>query len=886
VALWQELGRRVAFLTRQFAFERELDAEIQFHIDTRADELAATGMTRSDALSQARREFGSSARVREATRAAWQFRWLEGVFADLRYAFRGFRRTPAFTLTAIVSLAAGIGANSAIFAALDAVLWKPLPVADPHSLVRFSPGALPLAYVDQLRRSGIFADLITTAEDGLSFAYDDRAERIEGQVVSPNFFTFLGIEPILGQGFTADVRAGVWSPEAVLSYRFWKRRFGGDPGVVGRIIHLNAYPFTIVGVSPPPFFDLTQGSDPELRVPLLPDGRELSQIRLLSGSMTRSMAAMARLTRTRTVTQAEGAADAQFQEFLRTHGLPTGWTAGYRHLRLLTGSTGGAGQLGQFRAPLFLLLALVTLVLVIACANVANLLLARGTARHRELAVRASIGAGRARLVRQMLAESVLLALCGGALGVVVADWVTTMLVRFLPQGHSHIVIDLHPDVRVLMFSLLLSLITGLLFGVVPALQVTRGDLAASLKADSASSVGSRGAGIRKTLVVSQVAFSLVLLIVAGLFVRTLSNLRPDDFHVRADRVLLFTMKPQRELYDPNRFRQLAAELLHRVTGLPGVQSAALAENGPLGSRDDVSLLEAPGGDSVQAAVDWITPGFFETIGVPRIAGRDFTEGDAQGALPVVIVNAALARALFNNENPIGRTVAGRVALGVRPQDRNPRQFTIVGIVADAHYYDVHLPPPPAAWFAIQQDTPYMPTLHVRTATADTNAVMSAVRHEFDALDKGFPVFNIKTLGLRIEDSLSRERMVADISAGFGLLALLLAGVGLYGILAYSVSRRTREIGIRVALGSSTVDIVWLIGREALILVTGGAVVGIAISTLAGHLLARYLFGVSSTDPAALLASAAAMLLIATIAVSIPAYRASRVDPLVALRSD
>jgi predicted permease len=880
VALWRELARRLAFLKRQFRFERELDAEIQFHIETRAEELVATGKTRSDALAQARREFGSSARVREDARAAWQFSWLEDLFADLRYALRGFRRSPAFTLTAVVSLALGIGASSAIFAALDAVLWKPLPVADPHSLVRFSPGALPLEFVDQLRRSGIFADVITTAEDGLSFAYDDRAERVVGQVVSPNFFAFLGIEPILGQGFTGNVRAGRWAPEAVLSYRFWKRRFGGDPGVLGRVIHLNAYPFTIVGVSPPPFFDLTQGFDPELRVPLLPDRRELSQIQLLSGSMTRSMAAMARLTRTTTITQAEEATDAQFQEFLRTTGLPRNWARRDGHLRLLAGSTGWSGELGQFHTPLFVLLALVTLVLLIACANVANLLLARGTTRHRELAVRASIGAARVRLVRQLIAESVLLALCGGALGVAVANWATKVLVRFLPQGHINIVIDLHPDVRVLTFSLLLSLITGLLFGVVPALQVTRGDLAASLRANSAGSVGeSRGTGIRKTLVVSQVAFSLVLLIVAGLFVRTLSNLRPDDFHVRADRVLLFTMKPQRELYNPDRFRLLAAELLHHITGLPGVQSAALAENGPLGSRSDVRLLEVPGGAPVQAAVDWITPGFFETIGVPRIAGRDFTEGDAQGALPVVIVNAVLARALFNNENPIGRTVN-------MPQGRSPRQFTIVGIVADAHYYDVHTPPPAAAWFAIQQDTPYMPTLHVRTATADTNSVMAAVRHEFDVVDRGFPVFNIKTLGVRIDDALSRERMVAEISAAFGVLALLLAGVGLYGILAYSISCRTREIGIRAALGSTAGGIVRLIGREALILVAGGAVAGIAISVLAGRLLARYVFGVSSTDLVALVASAGAMLLVATIAVGIPAYRASRVDPLVALRSE
>jgi predicted permease len=889
VGLWQDLGRRIAFLARQSRFDRELDAEIQFHIDARADELTAAGVPRQDALLQARREFGSAVRVSEATRAAWQFRWLDDLLTDVRYAARGFRRSPGFTLTAVLSLALGIGANSTIFSALDAVLWKPLPVARPQSLVRLSitrinrddTASVPVEYVDQLRRSGIFSDIVTSSNDGLSFSYDDRAERILSEMVSPNFFDFLGVDPILGQGFTPGVRAGQWAPEAVLSYRFWKRRFAGDPGAVGRIIHLNTYPFTIVGVSPPSFFDLSRGLDPELRIPILPNGSELSQIQEISGSRARALGTMARLKSDWTTAQAEAAADAQFQEFLRTSTVPGVRRGGYEHVRVIASETGWPGELAQFHAPLFVLLALVALVLLIACANVANMLLARGMARQRELAVRASIGAGRARLIRQLVAESVLLAVCGGGLGIAVASWAAGALVGFLPRGHINIVLDVHPDARVLTFTFAVSLATGLLFGLVPALQVTRANPATSLKSDSAGSVGvSRRAGLRQTLVVAQVAFSLTLLMVAGLFVRTLSNLRPTDFRVPPDRVLLFTMKPQQEIYDANRIRLLTAELVRRVARLPGVASAALAENGPLGSRTSSTLIAAGSGNAVQARMDWITPGFFETIGVPRIAGRDFTDGDAQGTVLAAIVNPALARMLFGNQNPLGRAIH-RTRAGSAPP------FEIVGVVSDTHDYNVRTQPAPAVWFAIQQDTPYMPTLHVRTAaTADTGSVLAAVRAAFDALDKGFPIFDIKTLERRIDDSLSRERLVADISAVFGVAALLLAGIGLYGVLAYSVTRRTREIGVRMALGSSAASVVSMIAREGLVLTAAGAIAGLVFATLAGRLLAGYVFGVTPTDPALLVTSATAMLGIAMLAVAVPAYRASRVDPLVALRSE
>jgi macrolide transport system ATP-binding/permease protein len=517
-------------------------------------------------------------------------------------------------------------------------------------------------------------------------------------------------------------------------------------------------------------------------------------------------------------------------------------------------------------------------VLVIACVNVASLLLARATARARELAVRLSIGAGRARLVRQLLAESLLLSLLGGLVAVAIAKWSAGLLALFLPQGHIGIVLDLRLDARAGWFTVGVSMLTALGFGLWPAIQATRGDLATVLKTDAAGSAGGReSARARRVLVVCQVAFSIVLLIVTGVFVRTLAELRPDDFRTDPARVLLFTMKPQQEIYSQSRKRVLAAELLRRVSQLSGVQSAVLAEFGPLGSRTASRVLQVPG-HSLEAQADWVTPGFFDTVGIPRVSGRDFTDNDRPGAPLVMIVNQSLARALFGRENPIGRRV--QMSHGAETSE-----LEVVGVVADARYYELHEPPRPTAWFAFQgPDDLYMPTLHVRTLTPETAAMTSAIRREFDRVDQGFPVFNIKTLRVRVDESLSRERMIADISAAFGLLALALAAVGLYGLLAYSVARRQREIGIRIALGSTAGAIVATIAREGLVLVGAGSLAGILVATAGSPVLSHYLPGVSSLDPLIVSACAGLMLLIALVAVSVPAIRACRVDPLMALR--
>jgi predicted permease len=883
---WTPWLNRIRHFGRRPQFEADLGEELNSHLEERAADLEQRGLDHAAALAQARREIGSLALVHEEARSEWSFQWLEEFFADLRYAVRSFRRTPVFTVTAVLSLALGIGANTAIFTALDAALWKPLAVADPGSLVDFSISRkgheaetdLPAAFAMQLRRSNIFAGVLLTGDDGLSFVLNDRAERIVGEAVSPDFFSVLGVQPLLGQSFTPGVQEGHWAAEAVLSYGFWKQRFGGDPSVIGRTIHLNTYPFTVVGVSPPSFSGLVRGTDYELRIPFLPEGRKVSEIQLIGVSPDDWVTTTARLRPGQTIAQAEAAADAQLQEFLRVTPIERFRSGGLLHLQLSPGGRGDYERTEQFRAPLYVLLSLVGIVLLIACTNVANMLLARASARGRELALRASIGASRGRLIRQMLTESVLLSLLGGAVGVAVARWAATVLIHFIPQGHISIVLDLNPDGRALLFTFIVSLLTGTLFGLVPALQATRGDLAAALKSDAAASVGARG-GLRRTLVVAQVAFSLVLLVVAGLFVRTLFDLRPAGYHTNAERVLLFTMKPQQEIYTAERKRVLVAELARRVSDLPGVQSAAFAEGGPLGSRASRGSIETQGHAAVRADTDSVTAGFFNAIGIPLIAGRDFTAGDTPASPQVAVVNQSLAHALFGNENPVGRHL-------LYPYDNSVHQFEVVGVVADVPYYDIHAAPRPGVWLALQQDVPYMPTLHVRVASAGTSAIVAAVRREFDAVDKGFPVFNIKTFEMRIEDSLSKERMVADLSAAFGLLALLLAAVGLHGILAYSVTRRTREIGIRVALGASRNSIIWLMAREALLVVGAGVVAGVVAGMVAGRMVASQLHGVSAADPASLAGATVAIFVIAIVAAAMPALRAARLNPLAALRHE
>jgi predicted permease len=887
MSLIKEWMNRIKHFRKREEFDANLQEELRIHMETRADELVDAGLPLPRAVDQARREFGPVARAQENVRRAWRFQWFEDVFDDLRYALRNYRRSPSFMITALFSLALGIGANSAIFSAANAVLWRTLPVADPQRLVQMTairPNGddrryLPVGLAEEwARNTGVFSDVVTVSGDGLSFSMEGgRAERIMGDTTSPNYFAALGIKPILGQGYSEQVREGHWAAEVVLSYRFWQQRFGGDPNVLGRTIRLNDYPFTIVGVSPPSFYSLEVGYEPQLRLPLLPRGETISQINQASatgGQIT------ARLKPGVGIAEAQTVVESVFQQYLYDHLDTSSAPYPWRHVRVGDGSRGWQSNLIQFHEPLLVLLALAGVVLLIACTNLANMLLARATARRRELAVRAAIGAGRARLIRQMLAEAMFISLIGGALGIAVAYWAGNILFGFLPQGHNPIILNLDPDFRVLWFTAGITMLTGVLFGLVPAIQATRGQLALTLKSDSLGSHGNAvGINFRNALIVGQITFSLILIVVAGLFGRTLGNLRAGDLFNRPDKVLLFTLKPQRELYSPQRIRGITANLVNRISSIQGVQSAAMAENGPLGSRTDDNKVLANGGQSYDVLLDLVDPGFFETLGISLLAGRDFFPTESETTQPVVIVNDVFAREAFKTTNPLGQEIFLHV-------DKQVKAFQIVGVVKSIRYYDLHVSPPSAVFMNLKQYDPYMPTLHVRTSETDRASIVAAVRREFDAVDTGFPIFNIKTLEDRVNDSLSRERLVTYLATTFGTLALLLAIIGLYGIVGYSVTQRTREIGIRIALGASRGRVLWLVARTALSLAIAGIIAGLACGIGIARLVSDQLFGISVADPVTLAAAAGTMLVVAVLAACPPALRATRIDPLVALRHE
>jgi predicted permease len=555
-----------------------------------------------------------------------------------------------------------------------------------------------------------------------------------GEVVSANYFDVLGVRSMLGQPFTPEVRRGDWAAEVVLSHGFWQRQFGGDRSIIGRTIRLNTQPFTIVGVSPAGFRGLERGTEIDVRMPILPDGRELAQVALIGANPERALSAVARLKAGSSLAHASVLASQQLGQFLRIAPSRRYSDRGIDRVTLVPVGNGDSGVLGQLHTPLYVLFVMVALVLLVACANVANVLLARAAARGRELAVRMSIGAGRSRLVRQMLAESLLLSLVAGLVAVAIGTWAARGLVHFVPQGHVATDLDLQMDTATVLFAFALSLVACVTFGLAPALRTTRFSLVAMLKADSRASTGDlSGGALRKLLVVSQVACSLVLLIGAGIFVRTMIDLWPTDYGGRPERVVLLTMKPQREIYTPDQRHALMTEIVRRVSGMPGVQAAGVAEYGPLGSRtsERQESVEAQPGRAVRAEVDWVSGGFFQAVGLPRIAGRDLTAADAPGAPRVVVVNRSLAHALFGDANPLGRGIRlTHVADGPT--------YEVVGVVGDSRYYDVHGAARPTLFFAFQDAAPYMPTLLVRGAHPNIDTLVSAVRRELDALDDGF----------------------------------------------------------------------------------------------------------------------------------------------------
>jgi predicted permease len=719
--------------------------------------------------------------------------------------------------------------------------------------------------------------LFAYREIDLNLSADDLTDAPGGQLVSNEYFSVLGVQPILGRGFASDDEN-----VAVISHRYWRSRFHEDPRIVGRSITLNALPFTVIGVAPPRFFGVEAGRSPDVFVPLGMRDRLHPGAPMLPKPNNFWLALMGRLAEGINAEQARAEMELVYRQASSeaTLGLPPGsklsrWLRG-KSVRLTPGGKGTGGLREQFEHPLLILMAVVGMVLLIACANVAGLLLARAAARRREFAVRLAIGAGRPRLIRQVLTESLLLSVLGGSLGLLFAFWSARGLVGFLERS----VLDVSPDLRLLAFTLAVSILTGLLFGAAPAVQACRSNLSSALKNGLDDDAPRRRWELQNLLVVGQVAISLILLVGTGLFVQTLSNLRNLDAGFRAENVLLVSLDPGLSRYGPERTKNFYDRLLERVAALPGVRSASQADQPLLvGSYIDglnVKGWTAPPGEDAAVRIKLVAPRFFETMGISLRAGRDFSALDLIGEPRTAIVNEALVRQFFGGRNPIGQ----RVGFGAASD------LEIVGVIADTKYRDIREPFHSTLYVPLM--TPLASaqrTLHVRTS-AEPPGMASAIREQVRLLDKNLPIAEVKLFSDLVDQNLVQERLIATLSGCFGILALLLACVGLYGTLTCGVQRRMREIGIRMSLGADGGKVLRLILRDCFLIVTSGIVLGVPFSLWLSRFVSRQLFGVPPNDPATIAAATLLLVSVAGLAGYLPARRASQADPMAALRQE
>jgi predicted permease len=825
------------------------------------------------------------------------------IASDLRFAGRMLAKNPGFSAVIVLTLALGIGANTAIFSLMDQVLLRPLPVRAPQELVVLDgPGIFSGHSEDHptfsypmylaLRDGGgaAFQSLVARYETETTLGWRGRTERANAEAVSGNYFGALGVSPALGRAFAPeDDRTLGAHPLVMLSHAFWTRRFGSDPGVLGQTLSVNGQPMTIVGVGPAGFQGLEVGRAADVFIPITMR-RTLTPTREADVFEWRSrwLKVVGRLAPGVDAVQAKAAIDVVYRQALAedlktlSHFPPEARTQFLaKQIELRPGAAGFSELRDAVTAPLMVLMGMVGLVLVIACGNVANLLMARATARQKEVAIRLSLGASRARLVRQLLVESLVLALLGALAGILVAIWTGELLLRALPFENATRALSTDPDLRVGLFTLAVGVATGLVFGLAPALQLTRPGVASTLKDEAASVVGGSGGGLRRGLVVAQVALSLLLLVGAGLFARSLHNLRALDPGFRADRLVAFSVEPALSGYDEARVQAFASRVQDELRALPGVTNAA-PSTGRLMSNSAWRRTVKVEGKVRKEEEDWspqnslIGPGFFDTVGLTLLAGRDFAPSDTAAAPRVAIVNEAFARFFFDGANPIGRRFGWGRSQGY--------DIEIVGLVKDAKVNNLRDEVPRYVYVPLQQQEGVSGfSFYVRTALPE-EAVVPAIRQAMQRLDPQIPVYELTTMEMQIGESLFAERMVAVLSAAFGLLATLLAAVGLYGVMSYSVSRRTREIGIRLALGAPRERVLGMVLREVGTLGAWGLGLGLPLALGLARLVAAQLFGLPPHDPVTLGSATALLAGVTLLAGLLPARRAMRVDPMLALR--
>jgi predicted permease len=832
---------------------------------------------------------------------------------DVRYAIRMLAKSPAFTTVAVLTLALGIGANTAIFSLVDAVMLKRLPVEDPQRLVllawdsnKWPPhwgqdgwdSRFSFSYpaFEQFReQNGSLSSLFAWAPLGFTpqnttVSLHGEATLANGIMVTGNYFSGLGVTPLLGRGINDADEAGGAPRVAVISYAYWTQQFARDPSAIGKSIALNGIPFTIVGVAPPEFYGLQQGMAPEIWIAFADQEnlRPWGQTPFHSSSVFTAkdwicLNIMGRLKPSVSRARAEGELDTLFRNRVTADWKPDRPDQ-VPHLQLLDASQGVAELREGFAKPLSVLMGAVGLVLLIACANLATLLLARASGRGKEISVRLAMGASATRIVRQLLTESVLLSLMGGLVGLVLARWATEGLLTMISSSEGPIVLDVRPDPAVLLFTGLASALTGILFGLAPAFRAARVDLASAMKELAANiTEGRQGHLLGKSLVVAQVSASLVLMIGAGLFVRTLQNMERKNLGFNQKNLLLFGLDPTRKGYRGEQLVNLFTQLHREIKALPGVRAATLYEFAPFsGWSSNISATIEGSSRKIQnplARFGTVGPDFFATMQIPLVLGRDILESDTMNSPKVAVVDETFVHHFFGEENPIGRTFR------IRSSGKDPLRFEIVGVAKDVELTDPHDQPRPKAFFPYCQAPARLNTMFFEVrAMGDPTQLVSEVREVVRRADPDLPLMNVKTQAEQTGEALAQEKLFARLSSFFGLVALLLASIGLYGTLSYAVTRKTREIGIRMALGAKPADVLGMVIGQGLRLAALGVALGLGAGLGFTRWIASMIYGVSPRDPVTFALGSALLLLVASLACLIPARRAMRVDPLIALR--
>jgi predicted permease len=913
----RELWRKLRWLTERERFDRELEEEMRHHLALKAQEQGS--------LTAANRQFGNVRLWKERSRAMWTWTFWEQLGQDIRYGLRAMNANRLFTCMAAISLALGIGANTAIYSFVDAIMLRALPVryaeqlailnlrakgggsavVNSHSGSNYrepdggttSPNYPYQAYEFLRDHNQVFSSLFGYAGAGrLNLMVDGQAELGEGEYVTGGYFGGLGVRPAAGRliGQEDDKPGAI--PVVTITYSFWQRRFAGKDEAVGKTILLNGKPFTVAGVSPPEFFGVKPQSAPQVFIPV----HQLGLVDLNPYDPVESrfndghfywLEIMGRLKPGVGLPQAQTEMATRFQQWVLgtarndkdRQTLPALW--------LQEGGSGVDSLRRQYSKPLYILMTMVALILLIACANIANLLLARSAARRREIVVRLSLGAGRLRVIRQLLTESILLALCGGALGIFVAAIGIRALTLLLANHQDDFTLGAELDWHVLLFTLLVALATGFLFGLAPAIQATKVDLTPALKETRAGNPHARRRrygmhfGLSHVLVATQIATSLLLVAAAGLFVRTLVNLNAVDVGFNRENLLLFSVDGAQAGYQDSALKEFYAELQRRFASLPGVRGATMSEMPLVSNSWDSTDVKIPGVSKVDGkdpftAYMQIGPQFFETMQIPILLGRPIAARDREGAQAAAVVNQVFAQKYFPGVSPIGQ----HFGFGGKAADTE-----IVGLARTPRYDSLKDEIPPVVYLSYLQAGENLPLrgIHFEVRTVgDPLALANTVRKIVHEVGPRVPVADVTTQARRIDQTIVQERTFADLCTCFGALALAMACVGLYGTMAYAVTRRTSEIGIRMALGAAQGGIVWMVMREVLALAGVGLLIGSAAAWETTAFLKSFLFGLRPGDPLTLGTAAAILISCAVLAGYVPARRASRIDPMTALRHE